>query len=172
LWDVAEMEKRFLHYLQTCVDMDMKVGNMAAYFAIGIDKDIARDWLKQDPSMKHERTRFIKKVQQICAMARENMMQDGRVNPVVGIFWQKNYDGMKDQTETIITPNNPLGDATDTETLKRRYLSQKADPAPGIEEKEIFEISAESAESAESVPAEITPDPADRHLTGKSPEDL
>lgn len=52
-------------------------------------------------------------------------MQDGKINPVTGIFWQKNYDGLKDQTETIITPNNPLGDSTDSETLKRRYLEQK-----------------------------------------------
>ena len=172
LWDVEAMEKRFIRYLEICAERDIKVGNMAAYYAIGIDKGIVVDWLRQDPNMRNERTVFIKKVQQVCAMSRENLMQDGKVNPVVGIFWQKNYDGMKDQTETIITPNNPLGDATDSETLKRRYLSQKADPAPGIEQKEIFEISAESAESAESVPAEITPDPADRDLTGKSPEEL
>lgn len=169
LWDVDEMQRRFVRYLQICAERDIKVGNMAAYFAIGIDKETARDWIKQDPHMRNERTHFIKKVQQICSMSRESLMQDGKVNPVVGIFWQKNYDGLKDQTETVIVPTNPLGDATDSETLKRRYLSQKADPAPGIEQKEFFEI---SAESAESVPAEITPDPADRDLTGKLPEDL
>lgn len=125
VWDVQEMERRFINYLRICAERDIKVGNMAAYYAIGINKDIARDWIHQDRQMRNARTLFIKKVQQICAMTREGLMQDGKINPVTGIFWQKNYDGLKDQTETIITPNNPLGDSTDSETLKRRYLEQK-----------------------------------------------
>lgn len=53
---------------------------------------------------------------------REGLMQDGKINPVTGIFWQKNYDGMKDQSEVVLTPNNPLGDSKDTEALKQKYL--------------------------------------------------
>ena len=80
-------------------------------------------------------------------------MQDGHVNPVVGIFWQKNYDGLKDQQETIITPNNPLGDATDTEALRRRYLEQKEVQAlPEAQKEGIPEV-------AESIPAD--PDKSD-----------
>ena len=50
-------------------------------------------------------------------------MEDGKVNPVTGIFWQKNYDGMKDQQEVVLTPNqNVLGDGIDAERLKQKYL--------------------------------------------------
>ena len=50
-------------------------------------------------------------------------MEDGKVNPVTGIFWQKNYDGMKDQQEVVLTPNqNPLGEQKDAESLKQKYL--------------------------------------------------
>lgn len=159
VWDVPEMERRFKNYLLKCAEHGMKVGNMAAYFAIGIDKDTARDWKAQDPHERNDRTRFVKKVQQICAMYREGLMEDGKINPVTGIFWQKNYDGLKDQQETIITPNNPLGDSTDAETLRRRYLEQKEIQMipEQVQEKipEVAERIAESAESAES--AERTP---------------
>ena len=72
--------------------------------------------------MKPARSTFIKKVRQFCATYREGLMEDGKVNPVTGIFWQKNYDGMKDQTEMVVTPNNPLGDAADTQALAQKYL--------------------------------------------------
>lgn len=130
--DVDEMERRFLRYLQLCAEQDVKVGNLGAYLAIGITKRQAYEWenaRKSDP----RRSSFIQKVRQICGYYREGLMQDGKVNPVTGIFWQKNYDGLRDQTEMVITPNNPLGDSKDVETLKQKYL----DVADIIDQEEI-----------------------------------
>lgn len=93
--DIEEMERRFMHYLETCAKYDMKIGNQAAYAAIGIDKGIAWEWVNRCTT-NPARTDFIKKVQKVCALYREGLMQDGKVNPVTGIFWQKNYDGMED----------------------------------------------------------------------------
>lgn len=142
--DVDEMERRFYNYLEMCAAWDMKVGNQAAYTAIGITKEQAWEWenvTKGNP----RRTDFIKKVRQICGLYREGLMQDGKINPVTGIFWQKNYDGMKDQSEVVLTPNNPLGDSKDTEALKQKYL----------EAADIVEVSDET-ETAETIetPAE------------------
>ena len=120
--DVEEMERRFARYLQLCEEWDMKVGNQAAYAAIGINKDHVYDWTVRRQT-NPKRADFVKKVQQFCAMYREGLMEDGKVNPVTGIFWQKNYDGMKDQQEVVLTPNtSPLGDQTDAEALKQKYL--------------------------------------------------
>ena len=160
--DVEEMERRFARYLELCALWDMKVGNMAAYAAIGIDKSQAFEWVNRVLG-NPERTNFIKKVQKVCAMYREGLMEDGKVNPVTGIFWQKNYDGMRDQQEVVFTPNNPLGDSPSAESMKQRYLENTY----GIAESEVPMIaeSAESknsevAEGAESnpVPATITQD--------------
>jgi hypothetical protein len=50
-------------------------------------------------------------------------MEDGKINPVTGIFWQKNYDGMRDQQEVVLTPNtSPLGEQADAEALRQKYL--------------------------------------------------
>ena len=104
---------------------------------------VAWEWVNRCTT-NPARTDFIKKVQKVCALYREGLMQDGKVNPVTGIFWQKNYDGMKDQTEMVLTPNNPLGDSADTEALARKYLDN-ADIVD-VPEGEISEVT-ERAES-------------------------
>lgn len=147
--DVEEMERRFAFYLEMCAQWDMKVGNMAAYAAIGIDKDDAYEWTNRNLG-NPARTRFIKKVQKVCAMYREGLMEDGKVNPVTGIFWQKNYDGMKDQQEVVLTPNtSPLGEQKDAEALKQKYLDATYGVAE-LPEGETLEL-PESAEGHKEV---------------------
>ena len=135
--DVPEMERRFRRYVEKCNEYDMKVGNMAAYMAIGITKDMATDW-ENHPHRNPNRAIFIKNVRQFCAVCRENLMADGKVNVVTGLFWQKNYDGLKDQQEVVLTPNNPMGDQIDAESLRNKYLASTYDaealpPAEGTE---------------------------------------
>jgi len=151
--DVAEMERRFNRYLQLCAEWDMKIGNQAAYAAIGIDKGTAWEWENRNLG-NPARTDFIKKVRQFCAMYREGLMEDGKVNPVTGIFWQKNYDGMKDQQEVVLTPNtSPLGEQKDAEALRQKYLEN----AYGITELPEGEALGlpESAEGQKEAIAEI-----------------
>ena len=146
--DVEEMNRRFTRYLDICAKYDKKIGNLAAYAAIGITKEQAKDFevnSKSNPA----RAYFIKKVRQFCSMYREGLMQDGKVNPVTGIFWQKNYDGLRDQQEVVVTPNNPLGEMGDTERIKQKYLENTYNILPEV---------AESAESAESVITDVTPE--------------
>lgn len=134
--DVSEMERRFDRYLQLCEQFDQKVTNQAAYAAIGIDDQTVYDWVNRNKT-NPARSQFCKKVKHICALYREGLMADGKVNPVTGIFWQKNYDGMKDQQELVVTPNtNPLGDGESAERLAEKYLEQ----AKGIEQKDIIDL--------------------------------
>ena len=118
--DVGEMERRFENYIRLCSEYGKKVSNQAAYLAIGINKDQARDFAN-GVSANPERSHFIKKVQQICGVYREQLMSDGKINPVTGIFWQKNYDGLRDQTELAVAPVNPLGDGKSAEELAKKY---------------------------------------------------
>lgn len=151
--DVEKMERRFARYLELCAQWDMKVGNQAAYAAIGIDKDDAYEWSNRNLG-NPARTAFIKKVQKVCAMYREGLMEDGKVNPVTGIFWQKNYDGMKDQQEVVLTPNtSPLGEQKDAEALRQKYL-ENAYGITELPEGETLEL-PESAEGQKEAIAEI-----------------
>ena len=155
--DVEEMNRRFTRYLDICAKYDKKIGNLAAYAAIGITKEQAKDFevnSKSNPA----RAYFIKKVRQFCSMYREGLMQDGKVNPVTGIFWQKNYDGLKDQQEVVVTPNNPLGEMGDTERIKQKYLDARYNVLPEV---------AESAESTLPEPGTVEVEAVE---TVKNPE--
>jgi hypothetical protein len=159
--DVDEMERRFKRYLDLCAEWDMKIGNQAAYAAIGIDKGLVWDWLNRREA-NPRRTDFLKKVQKVCAMYREGLMEDGKVNPVTGIFWQKNYDGMKDQQEVVLTPNtSPLGEQKDAEALKQKYLESTYGVAelPEGAESEILPEVAEGQKEPIAVPIDTTADP-------------
>lgn len=126
--NIDALDERLYKYLAFCNDNDVKIGNMACYFALGIDKAIAFDWeTGKYGSPAH--VDFIKKVKRICALSREYLMQDGKINPITGIFWQKNHDAFADVQQFVVTPGNPLGEITDPEALKQRYL----DAAPDIE---------------------------------------
>lgn len=151
---VEVMQERFTRYLRLCAERDMKVGNQGAYLAIGISKETAWDWQNR-PSTNPLLANFVKKVQQICAYYRESLMADGKVNPATGIFWQKNYDGMKDQQEVVLTPNNPLGDSQNAETLKQKYIEDtygivENDDVPKLAESAESKNFSDLAESAES----------------------
>lgn len=125
--DVPEMEKRFEHYLKMCAKYGQKVGNLGAYSAIGISRQQAYDWEHKTKTLK-ERQEFIKKVKRICSTYREAMGSDAKINPVLTIFWQKNFDGLRDQTDVVVSDGNALSNLDDTESLESKYmaLSQKA----------------------------------------------
>ena len=48
-------------------------------------------------------------------------MQDGQINPVTGIFWQKNYDGLKDTQDLVLTPNAQRLSDGDYQEIAEKY---------------------------------------------------
>jgi hypothetical protein len=137
------MNRRFLHYIETCQKYGKKVGNMAAYSAIGVYDELVTKWTKPDAKNQLRRD-FFKYVKAVCATYRESLMQDSKVNPVVGIFWQKNYDGLKDQKETLQVIANPLGEQKDVSALEQKYAANAAlVEAPKAIDVEFIEHAAE-----------------------------
>lgn len=126
--DFDELERRLNRYLQFCDERDIRITNQACYMALGITKDEVYDWESRRSRGSDPRYYdFIKKVKQICATNREFLMSDGKLNPITGIWWQKQYEGMTEKSELILTPNNPLGPEPDADKLAEDYL--KALPA-------------------------------------------
>ena len=142
---VPALQKRFIRYLETCTKYGMKLGNQAAYLAMGVDHRWITAVTNNYNGMgnNRERVEFINQVKQICAVGREGMIADGSLNPVVGIFWQKNFDGMKDQVD-VATYEEKKDTASD---IARRYaevfdITVKEEPE-GHQREEVFTPLAE-----------------------------
>jgi hypothetical protein len=58
----------------------------------------------------------------------ENYMQNGKINPVAGIFLGKNNYGYKDQTEYVLTPNQK--NEIDAESIRKRYVLEAPEDTP------------------------------------------
>ena len=133
--DVDEMERRFNNYLRYCIDNNLKIGNMNAYRAIGITAEKASYWLSGRGFENKRRTEFIRRVQQICASYREMLMQENKISVPVGIFWQKNYDGLKDVSESIVHHDEGGISNQTAEELEARYAD--------VVDAEIIEVKTE-----------------------------
>ncbi len=112
LWDEIDtknpeqLRDRTLKYLKYCIDSNIKPGNLGLYNAWGMTKEEVSNVRHREPNSL--RCAVIKKSCQIMSQIREQLMSDGKINPVTGIFWQKNWDGLKDQQEVILEPKKQI----------------------------------------------------------------
>lgn len=124
--DAKQVEERILWYFNHCIEGDMKPTVTGMANALGIDRKTLYDW-----SRGHFRgvTHFpvVKKSMTILEELWEDYMQNGKINPVSGIFLGKNHFGYADKQEIVVEPKNPLGEAEDPEEVKRRYLAEAAE---------------------------------------------
>lgn len=76
-------------------------------------------------TLPFEVTDIIKKAYKIMEDLWENYMQNGKINPVSGIFLGKNNFGYQDKQEMVLTPNNPESDF-DAKDISDRYILPEA----------------------------------------------
>ena len=88
--------------------------------ALGYPRQTIWKWESGAEGSTPVRRDLIKKAKELLASFDAKMVQEGKVNPVTYIFRAKNYFGLKDQQEYVLTPNNPLGDHTDPADIQKR----------------------------------------------------
>lgn len=65
---------------------------------------------------------LIKKAYKFMELSWENNFQNGKLNPVTGIFLGKNNFGYQDKTEHVVTPNVQQDNDYDANSIRQRYL--------------------------------------------------
>ena len=112
----------FHEYLKLCLENGMRIGNMGAISSMGINASTLSRWKNgtiraDDPRYR----RLAEYICNVCSTSREQLISDGKINPVIGIFWQRNFDGLRNDTEqqqSIL--DNPEGlDTTSSEYVKK-----------------------------------------------------
>ncbi len=88
--------------------------------ALGYSRQTILRWEVGEEGSTPVRRVLIKKAKELLASFDAKMVTEGKINPVTYIFRAKNYFGLKDQQEYVLTPNNPLGDVTSASDIEKR----------------------------------------------------
>jgi len=119
--DITQVENRINEYLDICENDGLKPSVMGLCNALNIDKRTLYRWANGEarPGTHQEViVRYYRMLEEFW----ELQMQEGKINPVSGIFLGKNHFGYADKQEVVLTPHNPLGEVTDQKELEERYL--------------------------------------------------
>jgi hypothetical protein len=138
-----QVKERITKYFQLYADNDMKPTVAGLGLALnGMDK--RRLWEIKVGALKGGTTEWnlptlvlelIQKAYKILENQWENYMQNGKINPVSGIFLGKNNFGYQDKTEYVVTPNVNTDSDYNADDIKKRYLpdSQLSDDSDSQE---------------------------------------
>lgn len=89
---------------------------------IGYHRSTLYDWESGATSGFSPQTKYIiKKAKQILASIDAELAQEGKIQPVVYMFRSKNFYGMRDQQDVVVTPNVNQVEAVDVATIEAKY---------------------------------------------------
>ena len=117
LSNIDDLRMRFYSYLELAQRCDMKVSNLCAYLSIGLTYERAYKEMKTGSDSVKD---LLFEMQAVCGSYRETITGEGKLNPVTSIFWQKNFDGLKDKSEQTVTVQDPLGKVVDQDDIKKK----------------------------------------------------
>lgn len=143
--DDEECAERLNDYFKQCNEEGQlpTVEDMA--LALGVTTATLLDW-QNGRTQSPERSWMIKNAKQIIAGIDAKLASEGKIPQVVYIFRAKNFHGMRDQQEVVVTPNtDPLGDRKSGEELAEKYI----DSVRGIDMKAEDFVDAEPQKAAE-----------------------
>lgn len=130
--DPKQVEARIYEYFSICGKNDMKPSMAGMALAIGVSRQTLWNWGVGD-TRDNAHLDLIKKAVQMLDSQMVDYMQNGKINPVSGIFLMKNSFGYKDQQEVVVTPSSPLGEQTDPDALREKYMSSLPEELPPSE---------------------------------------
>ena len=127
MYDPGQVEQRVMKCMKYMIENDMKPTVESMALAFNTNRTQLWKWKEGVESHLPERSRnAIKKGYSIMNQLLTQTMADGKINPVAAIFLLKNNHAYKDQTDVVVTPNNPY-QATSDEELKDKYLTDIPD---------------------------------------------
>lgn len=116
--DLVSLRSCFLAYLKLCQKNKISVSNLAAYASMNMDIHSFQAFsTKDDPEIRE----FCRWVRRTCAMFREALVSENKLNPVIGIFWQRNYDGLRNDTEQVQAIREQEDFSGESKAYKERY---------------------------------------------------
>lgn len=130
LKDPEQVQARLTEYFQIQFDADLKPTVAGMAMALGMDRrrlwEIRADVANRNQELPTLSRDSIKRAYDFMENLWENYMQNGKINPVSGIFLGKNNFGYQDKTEYVVTPNVNNDPDYNADDIKKRYLTDSA----------------------------------------------
>lgn len=134
LHDPQQVHDRLNEFFAIHAEADMKPTVSGMGMALGLDR--RRLWEIKSGAKMGGTTEYnlptptlvsIKRAYEYMEILWENYMQNGKINPVSGIFLGKNNFGYQDKTEYVVTPNMNNDSDYSADDIKKRYLTDSVD---------------------------------------------
>lgn len=132
-----QVQERLTQYFQIHIEADLKPTVAGMAMALGIDR--RRLWEIRSGALigghtpvdlPRDSVDYIKKAYDYLETLWENYMNNGKINPVSGIFLAKNNFGYQDKVEHVLTPNMNNSADYSADDIRARYLTD----SPTIEQ--------------------------------------
>lgn len=118
--DPEQVRDRIKEYFTLCAEYDMKPTVKGFLNSLRIAKSTLWEW-KQGNFRAETHQAIILEAYDVLEELWENYMQNGKINPVSGIFLGKNNFGYSDKQEYVVTPNTGGVDSVDVKTIEAKY---------------------------------------------------
>jgi hypothetical protein len=127
LHDPDAVAERIEKFFEIQFESDLKPTVSGLGLALDLDRrrlwEIRTDVADRNKDLPTLTRDSIKKAYKMMENLWENYMQNGKINPVSGIFLGKNNFGYQDKTEYVVTPNTNSDSDYSTEDIRKRYLT-------------------------------------------------
>jgi hypothetical protein len=125
--DPEQVNERLNEFFQIHAEADMKPTVSGMGMALGLDRrrlwEIKTGVNDRNQDLPTSTRDSIKKAYEYMEILWENYMQNGKINPVSGIFLGKNNFGYQDKTEYVVTPNVHNDSDYNADDIRARYLT-------------------------------------------------
>lgn len=119
--NVDEVRERIMWYFNNCATDDVKPSVSGVCNALGISSRTFAYWADGGRRGK-EHQQLAQQVWRVMEEIHETMMQEGTLNPIVGIFLSKVHFGYVEKQEiAVTTAPDPLGEPIPAELLRDKY---------------------------------------------------
>ena len=130
--DDTELAQRLDGYFNMCAETGQIPTVEEMCLATGYSPSTIWDWeTGRRAGFSSETAEIIKKGKSFMQTFDAKLVTTGALNFLTYCFRAKNYYGMIEKSEVVLTPNNPLGDSSDPATMAQKY--QKALPGAAID---------------------------------------
>ena len=120
--DPESLRACFYEYVKFCMENDVQITNLTAYQAMNVSERMIKDWSAGKTNSKDPRFKELAdEVLGFCSAYREMIMSEGKLNPILGIWWQKVYDRYTDIVHPDAGAPKLLGESVTPGEIAEKY---------------------------------------------------